>query len=258
MSVPADIPVNRRAPPRNQAGISLVELLVALALSIFLIAGVAVMYFSSSQSYRVQQQGAQLAQRERLAATFVGSVVQSAGYYDQPGIYNREAAFPASAPFALAGQSFYGTDGSYTGPQGDSLPSDTLTLRMLPGPDDQVLNCLGERNTSGIGQLYVNQLYLDTADQQLQCALSGPGIATQTQPILDGVTSLQFLYGVDTNGGGSADEYLDAAAITDWGAVRSITMILGFSTHNAATGAVNTVGAPVYFRATFPVRITSQ
>jgi hypothetical protein len=107
-------------------------------------------------------------------------------------------------------------------------------------------------------QLYVNKFFLNTANQQLECTLSGPGITTQTQPLLDGVTSLQFLYGVDTNGNGSADRYLNAGAITNWGAVRSVTMVLGFATHNAATGAVNTTGQPVLFRATFPIRITSQ
>ncbi|MGH8274311.1 MAG: PilW family protein [Gammaproteobacteria bacterium] len=251
MSTPVNRPAGRRAQaPRRQAGVSLVELLVALALSLFLIAGIAVMYFSSNQSYRVQQQGATLAQRERLAATFIGSVIQSAGYYNEPEIYERDTAFPAAASFA-AGQSFYGTDGSYPGGE-----SDTLTLRILPGPDDQVLNCLGKRNTGATGALYINKLYLDTGDQQLECAVSGG--YDQVQPVLDGVSSLQFLYGVDTNGDGSADQYLDAGSVVDWSAVRSVTMILGFATNNAATGVGNTNGAPVFFRSTFPVRITSQ
>jgi type IV pilus assembly protein PilW len=236
-----------------QDGLSLIELLVALALSLFLIAGVVVMFFSLSQSYRVQQQVAALQQRERLAATFVGSVVQSAGYYAQPMTYDRENAFPVNTTFTGVGQSIYGTDSSYSGGN-----DDTISLRMLPQPADQVLNCLGNRNIGAAMQLYVNKFFLNTANQQLECTLSGPGITTQTQPLLDGVTSLQFLYGVDTNGDGSADRYLDARAITNWGAVRSVTMVLDFATHNAATGAVNTTGQPVSFRATFPIRITSQ
>ncbi|HEX5313933.1 MAG TPA: prepilin-type N-terminal cleavage/methylation domain-containing protein, partial [Gammaproteobacteria bacterium] len=62
--------MNRRA-----GGYSLVELLVALALSLFLIAGIAVMYFSTSQSYHVEQQTAALEEHQRLVATFVGSVI---------------------------------------------------------------------------------------------------------------------------------------------------------------------------------------
>lgn len=241
--------------PHNprQSGLSLIELLVALALSLFLIAGVVVMFFSTTQSYHVQQQVAALQQRERLAATFVGSVVQSAGYYAQPLTYDQASAFPANTTFTGSGQYIYGNTSSYTGGA-----DDTISLRMLPGPQDQVLNCLGNRNTGAKAQLYVNKFFLDTTTKQLECTLSGPGISTQTQPLLDGVTSLQFLYGVDTNGDGSADRYLDASAVTTWTAVRSVTMVLGFSTHNAATGQVNTVGKPVLFRATFPIRITPQ
>lgn len=241
--------------PHNSAqrGLSLIELMVALALSLFLIAGVVVMFFSTNQSYRVQQQVAALQQHERLAATFVGSVVQSAGYYAEPMTFDRESAFPVNSTFTNPGQSIYGTSSSYAGGY-----NDTISLRMLPGPDDQVLNCLGDRNTGTAAQLYVNKFFLNTTNQQLECTLSGPGITAQTQPLLNGITSLQFLYGVDTNGDGSADRYLDAAAITNWSAVRSVTMVLGFATHNAATGQANTVGKPVLFRATFPIRITSQ
>lgn len=242
----------RRASPYGQAGLSLVELLVALALSLFISAGLVVMFQSSSQSYRVQHQNATLAQRERLAATFVGSVVQSAGYYNQPAVYSQATAFPASGVIST-GQYLFGTDGTWAGGE-----SDTLTLRMLPSPGDEVLNCLGKRNTSGVGQLYVNTLYLDTANQQLACTVSGPLIATQTQPILDGITSLQVLYGVDTDGDGSADQYLDASAVPDWTAVRSVTTAVEFAALDAATGNGNTTGQPVKFSAVFPVRINSQ
>ncbi|MDN5865045.1 MAG: PilW family protein [Gammaproteobacteria bacterium] len=243
----------RRLPPHGQGGLSLVELLVALALSLFLIAGVVTMYFSSFQSYRVQQQNATLAQRERLAATFVGSVVQSAGYFNQPELYTRATAFPASAAFAMAGQSFVGTDAAYAG--GDN---DSLSLRMLPSPGDKVLNCLGKQNNTGAPQLYINTLHLDTVAQELECMVMAPGGSSQNQPILSDVTSLNFVYGVDTDGDSSADRYLGAGAVSDWMAVRSITMTIGFATNNAATGVGNTTGPTVFFTASFPVRITSQ
>ncbi|MGH8127337.1 MAG: PilW family protein [Gammaproteobacteria bacterium] len=245
--------MSRLAHDPRQRGLSLIELLVALALSLFLIAGVVVMFFSSTQSYRVEQQVAALQQRERLAATFVGSVVQSAGYYAQPLTYDRDSAFPANTTFVNSGQSIYGTAASYAGGS-----NDTITLRILPGPQDQVLNCLGDRNTGADAQLYVNKFFLDTANKELECTLSGTGITTQTQPLLDGVTSLQFLYGVDTSGDGSADSYLDASAVTNWSAVRSVKMVLGFATLNAATAQAKTVGQPILFQATFPIRIASQ
>lgn len=244
--------MNKRA-PIAAAGFSLVELLVALALSLFLIAGVVVMYFSTSQSYNVQQQTAKIQERERLAATFVGSVVQSAGYFGAPVTYDPDGAFPADSTFTTDGQAIFGTSASYSGGA-----DDTISIRMLAAKDDPVLNCLGFPYGGATAQLYVNEFSLDTVNHRLRCTLSGPGITTQTQPLLDGISSFQILYGVDTNGDGSADEYLGANAVPNWLAVRSVRITLKFIMKNPATGLPTSGTAPVAFSAVFPIRPTIQ
>ncbi|MGH8426955.1 MAG: PilW family protein [Gammaproteobacteria bacterium] len=253
--------MSRRLRIASSAGYSLVELLVALALSLFLIAGIAVMYFSTSQTYHVQQQTAQLQEHERLVATFVGSVVRSAGYYAAPMTNYPDLAFPANTTFAATGQNIYGTSASSGGDY-----ADTVAVRFLTAPGDSVLNCLGFGNqgtASDAYQLYVNQFQLDTADHQLECTVSGPGIATQTQPLLDGVTSFEILYGVDTNGDGSADEYLSGSAIAaiGWSAVtvRSVKMMLKFAAAtNPVTGVPEPNAKPISFQAVFAIRATPQ
>lgn len=237
----------------RQAGLSLVELLVALALSLFLIAGIVAVYFSTDQSYHVQQQAAQLQERERLAATFVGSVVQSAGYYGEPATYYPELAFPANATFTVAGQSVTGTHATYPGGS-----DDTVTVRYLTAPDDGVLNCLGFGNSTTSAQLFVNRFQLDTADDQLECTLSRPGFGTQTQPLLDGVTSFAVTYGIDTDGDGSANRYVTADNVGNWGNVRSVKIDLEFAADNPATGLPEPGAAPIPFKAVFPIRATSQ
>lgn len=238
-------------PSLHLRGLSLIELLVALALSLFLIAGLVAMYVSTRRSYNIQQQSAALQGKERLTATFVGSVVQSAGFYAAPQTYTPYTAFPVNGTFATVAQVFYGTSASTGGNY-----ADTLSIRFLTAPKDGVLNCLGYGNNGTTTQLYVNRFSLDTQNDELECILSGPGLTTQKQPLLSGVTSLHFLYGVDTNGDGSADVYAPADAIgaSQWNAVRSIEIILKFATRQAATGRAGTQGTPVTFRATFPVR----
>ncbi len=232
-------------------GLSLIELLVALALSLFLIAGLVAMYMSTRRSYNIQQQSAALQRKERLTTTFVGSVVQSAGFYAAPQTYTPYTAFPVNSTFTTAAQVFYGTSASTNGNY-----ADTLSIRFLTAPNDGVLNCLGHENSGASIQLYVNRFSLDTQNDELECILSGPGLVAQKQPLISGVTSLHFLYGVDTNGDGSADVYAPANAIatSQWNAVRSVEIILKFATRQAATGQAGTQGVPVTFRATFPVR----
>lgn len=254
---------SNRIPSSYQTGLTLIELLVAMVVGLFLVGGVATMYFSTFQSYRVLKQNAEIAQRERLAATYIGAFVQSAGYYNQPAL-KRKSAFPGHGAFSTAGQFLAGTDGTYPDPnnQSSSLSMDTLQLRMRLNDDGHVLNCLGENNSTGTdGVVYTNKLALDSADQQLECTLvyedpanSGATVLNK-QPLLNGVASLEFTYGVDTDGNGSADQYLAASDVADWLNVRSIIMNLGFAANNATTGSANTPAEPVMFRAVFPVRI---
>lgn len=242
-------PLRRRA-----AGFSLVELMVALALSLFLLAGIVVIYMSTDQSYRVEQATGQLQEHERLAATFVGSVVQSAGYYGEPSTYYPDLAFPADTTFAQSGQSVVGTHSTYAGGSADSL-----TVRFLTQPNDGVLDCLGYANSGTSVELNVNTFQLDTADQQLECTLSRTGHGTVTQPLLDGVTSFAVLYGIDTDGDGSANQYVDASGVGDWSTVRSVKIDLKLTTgRNATTGLPDANAAPVDFEAVFPIRSRGQ
>lgn len=261
--------------PLNQSGFTLVELMVAMVVGLFLVGGVASMYLSTLQSYFVLKDNAQVAQRERLAATFVGVVVQSAGYYNASTL-TPAAAFPANngvgqsppSPFKATksnGQFLNGSKSSYSD-DGKSRRNDTLQLRMRLDKDGSVLHCLGMSSSAADdGLVFINRLTLDTDDHQLECQVvyrkSNGSYKSVDQPrphpLLDGVESLEFTYGVDTDGDGSANQYQDADDVEikqKWRSVRSIVMVIGFVTHNAATGNVNTTGEPVRFRAVFPVR----
>lgn len=65
---------------RNQHGLSLIELMVAITVSIILLAGVLQIYISSKQSYRVQEASARLQENGRFAMEFLARDVRVAGY----------------------------------------------------------------------------------------------------------------------------------------------------------------------------------
>lgn len=238
----------------GQLGLSLVELLVALALSLFLVAGIVTLYTSFRQGYEVQKQSMALQRKERLASNFVGAIVQSSGYYAQPQTYSPVTAFPSNLTF-MAGQAIYGTSSSQSGDY-----SDTLSLRFLTGPGDNAVDCLGQQNTGSSTQLYVNTFSLDSSKDELTCTVSGPGLTTQTHALVAGISSLHFLYGLDTDGDGSANVYVPASDISQdqWVAVRSVEMVAKFLTRQTATGLPGDHPVPITFEAVFPLRTNLQ
>jgi len=65
----------------TQRGLSLVELLIAITLGLFLIWGVTQAFLSSKQTYRLQQGLARIQENGRLAQEFMGYDIRNAGDY---------------------------------------------------------------------------------------------------------------------------------------------------------------------------------
>lgn len=73
--------MNRPAPrPRHQAGLSLLELLIAVTLGLLLLGGLLTVYSASSLSYRVAENTNRMQEGARHAFSIIGSQVRSAGY----------------------------------------------------------------------------------------------------------------------------------------------------------------------------------
>ena len=68
-------------PGTRQQGISLVELLIAIALGLFLVWGVMQSFLTSRQSYRLQQGLGRIQENGRLAQEFLGYEIRNAGDY---------------------------------------------------------------------------------------------------------------------------------------------------------------------------------
>lgn len=64
----------------SQTGLSLVELLVAMALGLFLMAGIAQVYLSSKQSFRVQDALSRIQENGRFAMDQMSRDIRNAGY----------------------------------------------------------------------------------------------------------------------------------------------------------------------------------
>jgi type IV pilus assembly protein PilW len=214
----------------TQRGFTLVELMIAMLIALFLIGGL-VTLVQAMKSTSLSQNGlSQLQESERVAMTLMADVIQSGGYFPNPLLNTATSSFPITAPFTATGQAIFGT-GNIT----DAAPGNKLTVRYLTNgtgsaTPDNVINCLG--NTSAVAATFVNTFSVDLPTQTLQCTLVVNGVASAAVPLISGVNSLQIYYGVQTNtavGTNSVDAYLDAATVTAgnyWNNVKSVKIIL--------------------------------
>ncbi|MGH8133639.1 MAG: PilW family protein [Steroidobacteraceae bacterium] len=233
-----------RCSRRPQAGFSLVELMVAIAIALFLIGGLVTVLQNIRSTSAMQTEQAQLQDSQRLALTMMAGVVESAGYFPNPLGNSATAAMPiaAGSAFAAAGTPvIIGT--SNFNAQGDSL-----TVRYAAALGEDVFNCQGGKNTTvGPDDGWENTFSVNAANQ-LVCSVwraSAPqNPPPAAVPLVNGVQSMSVLYGVQTNGGATStctDTYMTATQVTAavaWGNVCSAVVTLTFfdPTFPAASG----------------------
>jgi type IV pilus assembly protein PilW len=162
----------------RQRGFSLVEILVALTISMLLLGGVLQIFLSSKQAYRVQDSLSRVQENGRFAVDYLGRYIRLAGYRANLG-NTREETFK-SPNLAITGTNDNGTNGS-----------DTLTIRFQG--DGTMQDCLG--SVIANGNLARNTFNVD-ANNNLVC---DNGINPIPQPVIEGVENMQILYGEDTD-----------------------------------------------------------
>jgi type IV pilus assembly protein PilW len=214
--------------PDPERGFTLVELMIAVLISLFLIGGLVTLVGAMKITFSNQSGLSQLQDSERMAMTLMTDVIQSTGYFPNPLVNTAVSSFPVSGSFTFAGQALFGA-GKYT----DPVPGNSITVRYLTTGNDNVINCTG--NTSSVGAAtFVNTFSIDTAGN-LDCALVINGVVQPVVPLISGLSSMQIYYGVQTNAGlsnNSVDTYMDANAVAAgnyWSSVKSVKITLIFA-----------------------------
>ncbi len=230
------LPVNER----RERGMTLIEIMVALAVTSFLLIGLFTIVQTMLLVSNNQNSLAQLQDNERLAMTRLGDVIQQAGYYTSQLTKTPGGALPA-ASFAVGAQTVtFGADQSVFGTHvATPAPQDTVTVRYSAGAADSLVNCDGTTSTT-VGIIY-NTFAID-ANGNLTCTLSTTvaGVTTVNPSVIlvTGLKDLVIVYGVNTSTHNSnpVDSYLTASSITSsatptqyWSNVLSVHISLVFN-----------------------------
>lgn len=227
------------ARPR-QTGFSLVELMVAITIALFIALGLSVLYVNMKTTFNSQDQMSQLQDGERLAVTMLTTTVQSASYFPNPQSFVRTAALPATTTQNPDGTTFVAGQGITGTSSATTSGSDTMDVRYQTANGDGLMNCQGGTNTSGTTRSWVNSFAVD-ASNELTCAVNGGTPVA----LVGNVAQMTVLYGVDTNGDGYTDTYLSAATVTSanlWASIQTAQVRLTFLNPLASqTGAAATL-----------------
>jgi type IV pilus assembly protein PilW len=224
--------LKRRKPARAARGFTLVEIMIAVALGLFLIGGLLTLVQAMRRTATNQSGLSQLQDNERMAMQLIADVVQSTGYFTRPLINSAASSFLIGtygpATFTYSGQALVG---NYTGPGvPDYITSRYQTAGTTVG--DNAINCTG--NSSMTPASFVNQITVDPVKNYLTCTLWVDANPSITVALVPGITNMSVLYGVESGNGvatNSVDSYLNAAAVTAlnlWPQVRSVQVTLTF------------------------------
>jgi type IV pilus assembly protein PilW len=221
-----------------QRGFTLVELMIALLVGIFIAGGLMILVQDNKRTFTSQNQLAQLQDEERLAMTMMTDVIQAAGYFPNPTLNTATSVLPASGSMA-AGQPF-------TGLYSATAPGDTITVRYATNSGDGILNCNGTSNTTGAVATYTNVFSVVTTGGigQLVCTLNGTAY-----PLVNHVTNLSILYGINSTGtSNNVDTYKTAAqmATADWNNIISVQVKLTFDNPLYSTSSQGQGTQPQY------------
>ena len=228
---------------RTEHGFTLVELMVTVAIALFLLGGLVTLVGNVRQTDFNQRALAQLQDQERFALTVITDVVQAGGYFPDPVAWQ-----PANSLLQVgnwgAGQAIFGTAGV-------APASDTLSVRYRTALNDGVLLCDGSSNTAqGPTHAFTNTFSIQPAAPTatppvlggLYCQVDNPSAAAPAVLLVPGVVGMKVYYGVkrdfaftDYN----VDTYLTADQMCaplvnpcggdDWSNVSSVRVILTFT-----------------------------
>ena len=253
----------------GQSGYSLVELSVALAVALFLLAGMFSILQSTRKTSTSQSQLAQLQDNERIAMTMITGVVETGGYYPNPDTNTIDTQLPAAGVFQQTGQFVYSTANP------TAALGDTLVVRYNAGAKQDVINCQGASNAGqAAATTYVNEFRIlqdsKTTPPYLACSTDGGNTFAK---LVNNISKMQIFYGVNTAAtvantiGVPVDSYLSpsdmatkaAANAAIWTNVYSVKVMLTFPNPLASQPGLPVVpGQPAAFTFTEVIGLMSR
>lgn len=218
---------------KPQAGLSIVELLVALLISLLLMTGVVQVFMASRQTYATNEAASRLQENGRFALEFIAQSARHAGYVEAANStvdpLPRPIAAPADDDCKTA--KICSSQGTEDDPDGPDSVAFTFQPRFQDGARR---DCLGKKDGIGNTDLIINHFYIIPANPAenrehpaLGCAsrnISTNTDISQKSPnanaLIEGIDALQVQYGIGNTG--NVSRYVSADRVDNWNNVLAV------------------------------------
>jgi type IV pilus assembly protein PilW len=193
---------------RDQQGLTLIEIMIAITISLLLLAGVMQIFISSKSSYNLQNGLGRLQENGRYAMNILARDIGMAGHYITPSDYE-DVKYPVIEA-NTTDNTTVNTDLGFT--VENNKASDVIEITYISATD-----CLG----NATGGTAVDRFYLNGTD--LMCLGNG---SVTSQILAEGVENMQLLYGEDMDNDTIADVYVTPGNVTEWLNIKSVRIAL--------------------------------
>jgi type IV pilus assembly protein PilW len=206
----------------GQKGLTLIELMIALTLGLFVILTATGLLLSTKAAYLAQDQHAQVQETGRYAIESLSRAIRQAGYEHWNGedmpIRSTAELGPDIMGFDAASLTRAGAGLTVAAPATTVNGSDVLALRFF-GDGEVIVNCAGlmvaavhkqEQAEEGRGWSVYFVAKDSGGEPELRCKYRSRN-GWSADAIARGVESFQVLYGIDADGDGWLDRFVNAS-----------------------------------------------
>lgn len=210
---------------KAQAGLSIVELLVALVISMLLMTGVVQVFLASKQTYASNEAASRLQENGRFALEFIAQSARHAGYVEAVNNTLESLPRPVLPNDDDCAETLCSSQGIDDNPDASDSVAFSFQPRLLDGTRR---DCLGKTSGNGttIGNtdVIINHFYIvyeGTGKASLGCASTiTPKSESDNNVLVEGIDALQIQYGIGTTG--NVTQYVSADRVNDWNNVLAI------------------------------------
>ena len=180
---------------KSQKGLTLIELMIAVFLSIFIVGAMISVFGNSKQNYRLNENMSRLQENARFAVSFIARDIRMADYH--------ACVIADSRADAITGLNDTGLNGS-----------DAITIIYRS-------NACDAASATIITRAYSIQTGANGGPALFRSVDGGAA-----EELVEGIENLQILYGEDTDNDHIPNYFVDAASITDWAQAISVRVTL--------------------------------
>lgn len=216
----------------NQKGFSLIELMIAMVISLILSAALIVTFMSERVAFTDQQNLSELQENQLITLSRVNDVVNAASFFSDTMNYTLATALPtktiANIGSFSAGQGILGISDSSFAIRYQLQGNYTNTNSVIVQKNNNIQDCLGNKSSSSSSTVVTNVFSFDSSTGRLLCSVYTDSDTMQQAVVSDEISSLEISYGYDSTGNDSVTRYTSYNAITDWTTVKSVMIKFNF------------------------------